>query len=681
MGKQKKPKSEAQKAARKKKRADKKIAAAVHGAQVLAAAKQGGYQADPKKRFVGQGDYRPRIRGQGDLVDDLANGAGSAVRKLGEWGINKIGGLVKGFLGMGDYKQSGAPAENGYVAGAFPKMLGVNGEQPFIVEHHQMITELFACKDFKVTSFHINPGLRDTLSWLAPIARQFDQWEFEAGLALYVPGVTQYTDGASGDLVFACRYDVDGIAASSIQDAVNWYLAVAGRPCDRMMMAFECAPGQTPVRVKKVRAAEVPSDDNDEQFYDHCILDIYQGGQPATSVGNSIGRLYMCYKIRFYKPIVQFNALDTPTAHYKIATATAAGGICGATADLFVPAVGNSLPLTWIDPTAFALPSYVSEGNWMVITHLENYTSGATTVPFWNLSGCTTLNIFCAAGVFDSVDAVRGPVAGATSDEGISIIAVRVTAASPSFTQATTTFTGTAKSEIFVVPLDIDLVAYHARRVMHQRSEARRQAKVAEVIRERNQWERKEEASTAAMQRQIDALLARCGLMLPPVNSGVPLDQAAKKLQKGLAEQESKERDDLFGHFEKAKTMDIDDLKINMDLYREKAAVAELKSPGLAVHYTNISREYETAMQKKLKIEEVQTRIEVMDQTADYELLGEEPPISAWQLIKRARAGLFAKLIREGVDPWEADAISIQSHPFLPPKPKNDPGPVTPGPD
>jgi hypothetical protein len=60
--------------------------------------------------------------------------------------------------------------------------------------------------------------------------------------------------------------------------------------------------------------------------------------------------------------------------------------------------------------------------------------------------------------------------------------------------------------EIFIVPLDVDMVSLRAKRESHARREKQLMARRVEEVRYREAWEAKEEAVTGALMDRIQAL-------------------------------------------------------------------------------------------------------------------------------------------------------------------------------
>lgn len=511
-------KTEAQKAKRREKRKAAKESAKKHGENLLVMAKKGGYIALKPKPFVGKGDYkqaRPaKKRGRGDIFEDAGGWLGRQLGGLGRKAYNSITGTLKNFLGDGDYVASGFPQQGYMNQTSMPVMVGNgdggNGGHFTQIEHHQMICELKACEDFTVTEFHINPGLPDFLNWLAPQANQYEQYELIAMMFKYVPTVTPYSAAASGDLGFVVDYDTDSIAASSVANAANQYLAVFGKPADQILEAVEAKPSETAMRIKKTRAAEESTDLKDDQWYDHGILRVYQQGQPTATVGQTIGRLYCCYNFKFYKPKTDAFPLQTPTAHYKTEANLATVTPLGTSSADWVAGVGNSLPLTWTGPTSFAMPSYVDGGKWMVVTHAVA-ASGAMTCPTYTVTGGSSLLILASGTGYGTVATCRGPQAAVVATEGVSIQTFQVFTGAPEFTIGSISMTTPTQFEIFVMPLDVDLVSLRAKRESHAKYEARFALRKQQEAEARLRWERKENSQIADLQQQINALIGRVG--------------------------------------------------------------------------------------------------------------------------------------------------------------------------
>lgn len=504
-------KSDAKKLKRKAKKLAKKAKAAKAVSKIL-----------PK--LEGKGTYnglRARLRGRGDFVDDLVGGGarllGNGIRSGVSWLTDKAGGLLKNLLGSGDYLTSNSPVANAHVMGAMPTMVGTKNDSAFVIEFVEEIAGITATDVFKSTVFHLNPGLSSTFAWLPGVARKFEQYELEAMVVVYKPTITPLNDAASGDLVINVVYDANGNVPQTITTALNSYLAVGGRPLDQMMAAVECAPKETPTRVKFVRAAET-GEDEDHNLYDWGKLCISQEGQPTATVGQAIGRLYLSYKFRFYKPLVQFDSLDVPTAHYYITNCAFATPLGGSASD-WIRKSDNTLELTRIDSDSFAFPSYVQEGKWLVMWYCVS-SSAALTTPSITGVGWTAVAVWNNGTIPSASSLASAPSGGATAARGLVGLVVSVTGAGPIFNFASAAgFSGLG--DVIVCPLDVDLVALHARRLSSQRRRAQERSRI-ELIRE-------DHRGIEDLRRQLKELRDRmyppedlyeekedCGGLLPP---------------------------------------------------------------------------------------------------------------------------------------------------------------------
>lgn len=469
--------------AKRRKRAAK--AEAKHGAEILEAARKGGYTSAKPKKFRGKGGYsglRSKLRGRGDFVDDVVGGGarlvGNGIRSGISWLTDKAGSLVSKLLGSGAYDALGsdAPGANGYALGAMPKMVG-NRDQGFVVEFSEEIAALTASDVFKSTTFHLNPGLSDTFKWLPKLARCFEEYELEAMIAVYKPLITPLMDAAGGDMVLNVVYDANGVIPGSVDTALNSYLAVGGRPLDQIVMAVECAPRETPTKVKFVRAAD-PPDDADHNLYDWGVLCVSQQGQPNATVGTTVGRLYLSYKFVFYKPITEFNSLDTPTFHSYVTSANStATAPFGATSDLLLNRTPN-YELAWVSGTSIALPSYVQEGKWMVLFSWISTTASAITAPSLSGTGLTVLTLFAN----DVSQSGFAPTGGETASRCVKAAIFTVTGSAPVMTLSSFTMATGASLDVFVVPVDIDLARFHATRNNHLRFSKMRDKRFTEEL-------------------------------------------------------------------------------------------------------------------------------------------------------------------------------------------------------
>lgn len=470
MSEHKKTRTPEQKAARAKARARLLKEARAKGAEVLEAARKGGYETKGKpRRFVGNGKYR----GRGGYVDDGIDILGAGIKKGAGWLTDKATGFLKSLIGGGDYIAGEAPIENAHVVGAMPKMVGTTNEPCLVVEDVKEVGKLTATDVFKRTTYEIQPGLGgDTalFHWLPSIARKFESYTIEAGVFLYKPLVSPLQDAASGDLAMVVVYDVNDEPPQNMSQCLNTYMAVGGRPMDAMMMALECAPSQTQTRIKYIRASEPdPSLDVDHNLYDWGQLHVCQEGQPTTTVGQTVGRLYITYKIKFYKPLDEFEAQDPVTAHYSNNTTfAAAASPFGATASEFKQMSPPGFDLTWVSGTTVQMPSYVKEGKWMVIYRLVSTAGGAVAATLGLGMTGTLLSLFKTSGG-GTTNQPKSPISGEVAQSATEILVVNVSAVAPTIT-LTVTYGANFYWDLFVVPVDVDLVQLAANRKAWKRA-------------------------------------------------------------------------------------------------------------------------------------------------------------------------------------------------------------------
>lgn len=460
-----------QRAARAKARSRLLKEARAKGLAILEAAKKGGYKTAGKPRkFVGSGKYR----GRGGYIDDGIDILGAGIKKGAGWLTDKAASLLKSLIGSGDYIAGEAPTENGHVMGAMPTMVGTGNEPCLVIEDVKEVGKLTATDVFKRTSYDIQPGLggNDALfHWLPSIARKFESYTIEAGVFLYKPLVSPLQDAASGDLAMVVVYDVNDEPPQNMSQCLNTYMAVGGRPMDAMMMALECAPSQTQTRIKYIRGSEPEASlDADHNLYDWGVLHVCQEGQPTSTVGQTVGRLYITYKIKFYKPLDEFDEQDPVTAHYTTNTTfTTAASPFGATASEFKQSSPAGFDLTWVNAGTCALPSYVKEGKWLAIYRLVSTAGGAVaTTMTMNIGGGTALSFFkTTGGVQTSVP--TSPLNAELAQSGTVMRIFNVSSAAPTISMVVT-YGANYYWDLFVIPVDVDLVALAANKKAWRRA-------------------------------------------------------------------------------------------------------------------------------------------------------------------------------------------------------------------
>lgn len=160
-----------------------------------------------------------------------------------------------------------------------------------------------------IRTFAIQPGESATFPWLSSIAQpNYQQYQFvgcEFEFVSFSSNGLNSTNTALGAVVAGIDYDFtsNGLTNRSQIENLSW--SQACKPSQSTMIPVECAGSMTPGRglLYVLNQAGTPSVNVDLKTYMLGKLYILTTGQPGTNV--NLGSLYVTYKIRLYKPMLQ----------------------------------------------------------------------------------------------------------------------------------------------------------------------------------------------------------------------------------------------------------------------------------------------------------------------------------------------------------------------------------------
>jgi len=183
-----------------------------------------------------------------------------------------------------------------------------NSSTGVIIRHKEYLGDILPSTPFASTNFFINPGLSATFPWLAPIANNFEQYEWR-GLVFEFRSMSgdalTSTNTALGTVIMATDYNVLATPFANKSAMENNEYSTSCKPSCGMIHPIECARGQTPVTRLYTRSSTPPAN-SDQRLYDIGRFQIATQGMQSNGVG-VIGELWASYEIKFLKPQVATN--------------------------------------------------------------------------------------------------------------------------------------------------------------------------------------------------------------------------------------------------------------------------------------------------------------------------------------------------------------------------------------
>jgi hypothetical protein len=363
------PRTAAQKAARKRRKAGKKMApkAAAKVAHKAAVA------------IAGHGDYRPtrfaRVKGKGDYATSLGN-IGSAVGR----GVGSVADIASSIYhaisGSGDYRGRASAAHAVYSGHKGPRgdaamtaLTGItnpgsmsmgamsvafNGGPPR-VRHREFIGPIFGTTGFTTAVYRIQPGLLGSSTlfpWGASVAGCFQQYKLNGMLLEFVSTSSDYTSTTGlGSVMMSTLYDANATPLANQSAVDNNEFTTSAKPTESFIHPIECASEASPTIVRYVRNSNaVESSTTDDRLDDVGLFQISTIGNPNP--GAELGELWATYDIEFLKPAL-------PDIHEGTSYVASMDGTFAntATPTPFTIAPGSSLPVLLDDGTYGVAPN------------------------------------------------------------------------------------------------------------------------------------------------------------------------------------------------------------------------------------------------------------------------------------------------------------------------------------
>lgn len=458
------------------------------------AAKKAVVQAVADTVLRGSGDYRPtqfrQLKGRGDYKStgsSIGSALGGAVGGIGDL----LSGAFKAITGMGDYKTHG-PKYNtvhNLTQTSDPLQLSKMNVKfaggPPRVQHRELVgvvTAQAGLTGFLTTVYRIQPGLRGAGSlfpWLSSVASCFQQYVLHGCVFEFESTSSEYSAQVGlGQIMLSTVYDAEAQPLADVISIGNNEYTSIGKPSENIVHAIECAPKENSTMVRYVRSSNtVNAGVTDDRLDDVGIFQVSTNGIPSSvPVGTQLGMLWVTYDIEFLKPEMPDIHVGTTAAFTTSTTGAPTGSNFGVN---LLANKDNSLPAKFVSGTLVMPSSY--NGNYLLITTTTANVIGSNTTSitgvgtsilglpnyFGGVSGAKGFSTFGL--MSPAVDALRGSTTTlmyAFSCTGVGSDSDRTIA----FLPPTYASAGTMWSNIYIVPLDNDIVGSTLTRVLERLS-------------------------------------------------------------------------------------------------------------------------------------------------------------------------------------------------------------------
>lgn len=301
--------------------------------------------------------------------------------------------------GKGDYVYSnyGPGAVNVTSSGKILKGLdppSFSKSNDCVISHREYIGDVVTSSvagNFSITSYPIQPGWQVSFPWLSTLAANYMEYEILQMVYEFrtmSADALNSTNTALGQVIMATEYNAALPGPINKQQMEQMEFSQSIKPSCSAIHTIECKKSQTPITHLYVRGGAQPAN-TDIRWSDYGNFYIATNGMQGTNV--NVGELWVSYKIKFYKPILQQNQADVDAwiCHAQASTGVTTSAYFGTNTS--VTPLSN-LPLV-IGTTTLTFPSYVNAGNF-IINYVVTQSSAAGTGPsIAATSGCTALKL------------------------------------------------------------------------------------------------------------------------------------------------------------------------------------------------------------------------------------------------------------------------------------------------
>jgi len=225
--------------------------------------------------------------------------------------------VAKHMTGLGMYTGQGSyEGGDGVVTNSLVDNPGLEGVPTFSSEgdetgaititHREFIREIYGpTAAFENHGFALNPGIEATFPFLAQIAGNYEEYEFNQLLFTFRSTTAEIgtsTTGQVGTMIMATNYNPSNKDFESKFVMMGYDAAQSGKVTSDLVHGVECDNSKlSGTDEKYVRTGPAPIG-TDLKDYDHGRFQIAVSNSPAGFADNSLGELWVSYSVTLRKP-------------------------------------------------------------------------------------------------------------------------------------------------------------------------------------------------------------------------------------------------------------------------------------------------------------------------------------------------------------------------------------------
>jgi len=251
----------------------------------------------------GPGRVNQIARGIGTTVGNVFGGQhlGSALGDASSW--------LARIMGFGKYTIRSNSLMGASNSGQVPSF-STNGDK-VIIKHRELISDLSSSINFTSTTYYNNPANPLVFKWLAPIAAQFEEYQFLGLIYEYKEDsatALNSTNTALGYVNIASDYNCLNAPFTDKVHMENTEFNTVSPPCESQIHPIECAPSSNLFNKLLTTSITNPSQlptGADARLYFPCSTQVATVGMQAVA---DIGEVWVSYQVQLSKPVLTTTA-------------------------------------------------------------------------------------------------------------------------------------------------------------------------------------------------------------------------------------------------------------------------------------------------------------------------------------------------------------------------------------
>ncbi|QMW68972.1 capsid protein [Crucivirus-501] len=176
-----------------------------------------------------------------------------------------------------------------------------------IIVNREYIRDIGGDTAFTNDPYAINPGSARTFPWLSQIADSYEEYRIRGIVFQFKSTSSPYTinqkSPSIGTVIMAAQYNVNNPIFTNKRDMENYIGAQSASVLQDQL--FSIKPDTDPLKVLYIRQG-IPTEQNyDLRMYDFARFELATIGvnvDPAFTVSNQVGELWVSYEIELIKP-------------------------------------------------------------------------------------------------------------------------------------------------------------------------------------------------------------------------------------------------------------------------------------------------------------------------------------------------------------------------------------------